>query len=102
MVLSIELDLFGFESEKYIDIKKSIESNNERIIKKYSHSKVRIALVFYTEKSENIIEKQNKCGGLLKSFKIKKYIFDNFIHISHAKNPVAKFFFRASADNFLI
>jgi len=49
-----------------------------------------------------IVEKQNKCGGLLKSFKIKKYVFDNFIHISHAKNPVAKNFFRASADSFLI
>ena len=49
-----------------------------------------------------IIEKQNKCGGLLKSFKIKKYIFDNFIHISHARNPFVKNFFKASADNFLI
>ena len=44
-----------------------------------------------------IIEKQNKCGGLLKSFKIKKYIFDNFIHISHAKNPIAKRFFKNSS-----
>ena len=49
-----------------------------------------------------IIEKQNKCGGLLKSFKIKKYVFDNFIHISHAKNPIAKSFFKASAKNFRI
>ena len=35
-----------------------------------------------------ILEKQNKSGGLLKSFKIKKFIFDNFIHISHAKKTV--------------
>ena len=49
-----------------------------------------------------IIEKQNKCGGLLKSFKIKKYIFDNFIHISHAKDKTAKDFFKSSAKNFLI
>ena len=39
-----------------------------------------------------IIEKKNECGGLLKSFKIKKYVFDNFIHISHAKNPIQKIF----------
>ena len=37
-----------------------------------------------------VIEKQNKCGGLLKSFKVKKYVFDNFIHISQAKKPIAK------------
>ena len=49
-----------------------------------------------------VIEKQKKCGGLLKSFKIKRYIFDNFIHISHAKNPVAKNFFRSSAKNYKI
>ena len=49
-----------------------------------------------------VIEKQNKCGGLLKSFKIKKHVFDNFIHISHAKNPIAKNFFKASAKNFRI
>tara|TARA_Y100000310_G_C20663507_1_gene806129 strand:- start:657 stop:1058 length:402 start_codon:yes stop_codon:yes gene_type:complete len=49
-----------------------------------------------------VIEKQNKCGGLLKSFKIKKYVFDHFIHISHAKNPFVKKFFKASAENFLI
>ena len=49
-----------------------------------------------------VVEKQNKCGGLLKSFKIKKYVFDNFIHISHAKNSVAKNFFNSSAKNFLL
>ena len=49
-----------------------------------------------------IIEKENKCGGLLRSFKIKKYIFDHFIHISHAKDRIAKNFFKASAKNFLI
>ena len=49
-----------------------------------------------------ILEKQNKSGGLLKSFKIKKFIFDNFIHISHAKKPIVKNFFKKSAKNFLI
>ena len=49
-----------------------------------------------------IIEKQNKCGGLLQSFKIKQYVFDHFIHISHATNRIAKNFFKASAKNFLI
>jgi len=49
-----------------------------------------------------VIEKQKRCGGLLKSFKIKKYVFDNFIHISHAKNKTAKFFFKSSAKNFKI
>ena len=49
-----------------------------------------------------ILEKQNKSGGLLKSFKIKKFIFDNFIHISHAKKLVVKKFFKKSAKNFLI
>jgi len=49
-----------------------------------------------------ILEKQNKPGGLLKSFEIKKFIFDNFIHISHAKKSVVKFFFKKSAKNFLI
>ena len=49
-----------------------------------------------------ILEKQNKPGGLLKSFKIKKFIFDNFIHISHAKKLVVKKFFKKSAKNFLI
>ena len=47
-----------------------------------------------------VIEKQNKCGGLLKSFKVKKYVFDNFIHILQAKKPIAKIFFKASAKNF--
>ena len=50
----------------------------------------------------SVIEKQNKCGGLLKSFTIKKHVFDNFIHISHAKNSVSKNFFRKSAKNFKI
>ena len=49
-----------------------------------------------------VIEKQKKCGGLLKSFKIKNHIFDNFIHISHAKHPNAKNFFKNSAKNFKI
>ena len=49
-----------------------------------------------------VIEKQKKCGGLLKSFKIKKYIFDNFIHISHAKNKISKSFFKSSAENIKI
>ena len=35
-----------------------------------------------------VLEKQNKAGGLLKSFKIKNFIFDNFIHISHAKKTL--------------
>jgi len=49
-----------------------------------------------------VIEKQKKSGGLLKSFKIKKYIFDNFIHISHAKNKISKSFFKSSAENIKI
>ena len=49
-----------------------------------------------------VIEKQKKCGGLLQSFKVKKYIFDNFIHISHAKSPIAKNFFIQSSKNFKI
>jgi len=49
-----------------------------------------------------VIEKQKKCGGLLQSFKVKKYIFDNFIHISHAKSPVAKKFFVQSSKSFKI
>ena len=49
-----------------------------------------------------VLEKQNKAGGLLKSFKIKNFIFDNFIHISHAKKNIAKNFFKSSAKNFLI
>ena len=49
-----------------------------------------------------VIEKQNKCGGLLQSFKIKKYTFDNFIHLSHAKNPIAKKFFARSAKSLRI
>ena len=47
-----------------------------------------------------IIEKENKPGGLLKSFKIKNFIFDNFIHISHAKNPFVKNFFKKSSSYF--
>jgi len=49
-----------------------------------------------------VLEKQEKSGGLLKSFKIKRHVFDNFIHISHAKNPIAKRFFKNSAKNFKI
>ena len=49
-----------------------------------------------------VIEKQNKCGGLLKTFKIKKYFFDHFIHLSHAKNSAAKIFFAKSAKNLKI
>ena len=45
-----------------------------------------------------IIEKEKFSGGLLNSFKVKNYIFDNFIHISHAKNYTAKSFFRKSAS----
>jgi len=45
-----------------------------------------------------VLEKKNYSGGLLKSFNIKKYIFDNFIHISHAKNETAKSFFKKSAS----
>jgi protoporphyrinogen oxidase len=44
-----------------------------------------------------VLEKKNFSGGLLKSFSIKKYIFDNFIHISHAKNKTAKNFFKKSS-----
>ena len=49
-----------------------------------------------------IIEKQDKSGGLLRSFKIKNFVFDNFIHISHAKKKIVKNFFNKSAKNFLI
>ena len=49
-----------------------------------------------------VLEKQSKPGGLLKSFKIKDFTFDNFIHISHAKKNTVKKFFISSAKNFLI
>ncbi len=49
-----------------------------------------------------IIEKDRIPGGLLKSFKIKNFIFDNFIHISHAKNSAVKNFFRMSSSYFQI
>lgn len=44
-----------------------------------------------------IIEKDSSAGGLLKSFTIKKFVFDNFIHISHAKNKFVKNFFKKSS-----
>ena len=47
-----------------------------------------------------IIEKEGKAGGLLKSFKIKNYTFDNFIHVSHAKNSFVKKFFKKSSAYF--
>ena len=49
-----------------------------------------------------VLEKKNFAGGLLKSFKIKKYIFDNFIHISHAKNEKVKNFFRKSSPYYTL
>ncbi len=45
-----------------------------------------------------IIEKDKLAGGLLKSFKIKDYTFDNFIHVSHAKNTFVKNFFKKSSN----
>ena len=45
-----------------------------------------------------IIEKDKVAGGLLKSFRIKNFVFDNFIHISHAKNSIAKNFFKKSSS----
>lgn len=45
-----------------------------------------------------VIEKDSKPGGLLKSFKIKNFTFDNFIHISHAKNSFVKKFFKKSTS----
>ena len=45
-----------------------------------------------------IIEKDKVAGGLLKSFQIKNFVFDNFIHISHAKNSIAKNFFKKSSS----
>ena len=50
--------------------------------------------------SNTIIEKDKVAGGLLKSFKIKDFVFDNFIHISHAKNSVVKNFFKKSSSYF--
>ena len=47
-----------------------------------------------------IIEKDSIPGGLLKSFKIKNFVFDNFIHISHAKNSIVKNFFKRSSAYF--
>ncbi len=49
-----------------------------------------------------IIEKDSIPGGLLKSFKIKNFVFDNFIHISHAKNSAVKNFFKKSSSYFQI
>ncbi len=49
-----------------------------------------------------IIEKDSIPGGLLKSFKIKNFVFDNFIHISHAKNSIVKNFFKKSSSFFQI
>ena len=45
-----------------------------------------------------IIEKDKVAGGLLKSFQIKNFVFDNFIHISHAKNSIVKNFFKKSSS----
>ncbi len=49
-----------------------------------------------------VIEKDKRPGGLLKSFKIKNFIFDNFIHISHAKKSYVKNFFRKSSSYFTL
>ena len=50
--------------------------------------------------NNTIIEKNKVAGGLLKSFKIKRFVFDNFIHISHAKNSTVKNFFKKSSSYF--
>lgn len=50
--------------------------------------------------NNTVIEKDKVAGGLLKSFKIKDFVFDNFIHISHAKNSIVKNFFKKSSYYF--
>jgi len=50
--------------------------------------------------NNTIIEKDKVVGGLLRSFKIKDFVFDNFIHISHAKNSIVKNFFKKSSSYF--
>jgi len=48
-----------------------------------------------------VFEKKNKAGGLLANFKIKKFIFDHFVHYSFAKDSYTKKFFAKSSPYFV-
>ena len=53
-------------------------------------------------KIDNLVfEKKDKTGGLLANFKIKNFIFDQFVHFSFAKDKYTKNFFQKSSDYFV-
>ena len=48
-----------------------------------------------------IIEKNKQLGGLLDNIKIKGFTFDNFVHLSLAKDNFVKNFFKKSTKSFV-
>jgi protoporphyrinogen oxidase len=48
-----------------------------------------------------IIEKNKNPGGLLDNIQIKGFTFDNFVHLSLAKNKFVKDFFKKSTQSFV-
>ena len=51
--------------------------------------------------SNVIIEKNERPGGLLDNIQIKGFTFDNFIHLSLAKDKFVKNFFKKSTESFI-
>lgn len=77
---SIDIQLIGFESEKYRDIKKSIEKNNESIIQRYENRQKNIAIIF--NKDNHKEEYDFSKFDLVVYFYINNYQYQNIKSIN--------------------